>query len=314
MAPLLAHLDQDADGDLSATEISQAADSLKRADFNGDDVVEVSELRRATSRPPTSTRAAGHSLVALLDANTDWDSLAANLTRVYGGQLTGASDVQIRSLCSEPADVTLRVDFASATNEGKQTSQLSVLSVGPELSENADAIVATNDVISFDVGGDFIEYSAAQTDGANNIDAGASQLAIGAVVDGNPLERLLDRDQDGRFTLRERQELGGLLAALDGNQDGQVVSDEIPTPIRLAITTGPHVHQLLATPTGSARTIAPRDAAPPPPDWFVSMDKNSDRDLSRNEFLGTTEQFRQFDTDTDGLLSVSEALKLSGGQ
>jgi hypothetical protein len=44
------------------------------------------------------------------------------------------------------------------------------------------------------------------------------------------------------------------------------------------------------------------------------MDKNSDRDLSRNEFLGTTEQFRQFDTDTDGLLSVAEALKLDSGQ
>jgi hypothetical protein len=44
------------------------------------------------------------------------------------------------------------------------------------------------------------------------------------------------------------------------------------------------------------------------------MDKNSDRDLSRNEFLGTTEQFRQFDTDADGLLSVAEAVKLSGGQ
>ena len=77
---------------------------------------------------------------------------------------------------------------------------------------------------------------------------------------------------------------------------------------------GPRVHQLLAAPTGSARTIAPRDAAPTAPGWFLSMDKNSDRDLSRNEFLGNTEQFRQFDTDGDGLLSVAEALKLTGGQ
>jgi hypothetical protein len=44
------------------------------------------------------------------------------------------------------------------------------------------------------------------------------------------------------------------------------------------------------------------------------MDKNSDRDLSREEFLGTSEQFRQFDADSDGLLSVAEALKLNGGQ
>ena len=52
----------------------------------------------------------------------------------------------------------------------------------------------------------------------------------------------------------------------------------------------------------------------PLPDWFASMDKNHDRDLSRGEFLGTTEQFRQFDTDGDGLLSVAEAAKLNNGQ
>ena len=105
-----------------------------------------------------------------------------------------------------------------------------------------------------------------------------------------------------------------LLAALDRNEDGQVGSDEIPVPIRLAVTLGPQVHQLLQAPTGAVRTIAPRDAATAPPDWFLSMDKNKDRDLSRGEFLGTTEQFRQFDADGDGLLSAKEALKLSAGQ
>ena len=44
------------------------------------------------------------------------------------------------------------------------------------------------------------------------------------------------------------------------------------------------------------------------------MDKNSDSDLSRSEFLGTTEQFKQLDTNGDGLLSVAEALKLKTGK
>jgi hypothetical protein len=104
------------------------------------------------------------------------------------------------------------------------------------------------------------------------------------------------------------------MTQLDRNADESVSSDEIPTPIRLAVTLGPHVHELLATPTGSVRTVAPRDATAPPPDWFVSMDKNHDRDLSRGEFLGTTEQFRQFDADGDGLLSVMEATKLNNGR
>jgi hypothetical protein len=208
----------------------------------------------------------------------------------------------------------LRLDFFSAKGDEDLASELSVIALGPELAKIKDSVVATSDVISVDIGGHFVEFSAAQTSTVDIADVAASQLAIGAVIDGNPLERLLDRDQDGRFTQRERQEVAGLLAALDRNQDGQLASGEIPTPIRLAVTLGPRVHELLATPTGSARTIAPRDAAPAPPDWFTSMDKNSDRDLSREEFLGTTEQFRQFDADSDGLLSVVEALKLNGGQ
>jgi hypothetical protein len=312
LAPLLAHLDQDADGGMSADEISLAQDTLNRADMNGDDVVEVTELRRATTRPPVSTRPTGHSLIVPLDANTDWDVLASDVARIYGREPSPSGE-QMRTLCSEAADVTLRVDFGATKDGEKQSHELSVISLGPGLKEIKEAVVATDDAISLDVGGDFIELSAAQAQSSDNADTSASQLAIGAVVDGNPLERLLDRDQDGRFTLRERQELGGLLAALDDNQDGHVAADEIPTPIRLAVTLGPRVHQLLAAPAGSARIIAPRDAAPSAPGWFDSMDKNSDRDLSRNEFLGTTEQFRQFDTDGDGLLSVAEALKLNGG-
>jgi hypothetical protein len=313
LAPLLAYLDQNADGGLSANEIAQVQDTLKRADMNGDDVVEVAELRRATAHQPVSSGATGHPLIVPLDANTDWDALASDIARIYRRDQSFNGE-EMRSLCSQAADVTLRIDFGAAKDGEKQSHALSVLSLGPELNEKTEAVVAANDVISVDVEGDFIELSAAQAQASDNTDASASQLAIGAVIDGNPLERLLDRDQDGRFTLRERQELAGLLAALDDNQDGQVAGEEIPTPIRLAVTVGPRVHQLLAAPTVSARTIAPRDSAPTAPGWFLSMDKNSDRDLSRNEFLGTTEQFRQFDTDTDGLLSVAEAVKLSGSQ
>ena len=37
------------------------------------------------------------------------------------------------------------------------------------------------------------------------------------------------------------------------------------------------------------------------------MDRNRDGDVSRKEFLGTDEQFRQIDVDGDGLISVEEA-------
>jgi hypothetical protein len=334
LAPLLAYLDQDANGELSANEIAQAGNLMKRADADGNDVVDVSELRRQSDRAAMITRHSGHSLVVMLDANTDWDSLATTVLRVYGnpdasgGAPSGPSlqdriargepglnGSQLEELCSVVADVTWRVDFTTASTKEKQFDAVSLLSTASTLASGGEAAaVATTDAISLAIDGDFVELSASQQAAGHANDASASQVAIGAVIDGNPLERILDHDQDGRFTLREREALGGLLAAIDSNRDGEVSAEEIPVPIRLSVTLGPQVHQLLAAPTGSARATAPHATSPTPPDWFVSMDKNGDRDLARGEFLGTTEQFRQFDADGDGLLSIAEALKLNTTQ
>jgi hypothetical protein len=190
---------------------------------------------------------------------------------------------------------------------------MSAFSVSEGIAAAKDAVVATSDVISIDLDGDYLEFSAAQANQETTKDISGSQLAIGAAIDGNPLLRLLDGDQDGRLTLRERQQLGGLLAALDRDADEQISASEVPMPIRLAVTLGPRVHELLARPTGAARMIATREVSQAP-DWFASMDKNKDGDLSRGEFLGTTEQFRQFDENGDQLLGVAEALKLNPGE
>jgi Ca2+-binding EF-hand superfamily protein len=114
------------------------------------------------------------------------------------------------------------------------------------------------------------------------------------------------------LTLRERQQLPALLASLDRDGDGTVAAAELPIPIRFAVTRGPNVHRLLAKPSTTTRGLASPTAAELP-DWFLAMDANRDRDLSRSEFLGTAEQFGQFDADSDGLLSVNEALKMMPG-
>jgi hypothetical protein len=329
VAMLEALVDVDGDGVLSAQEISESDEILSRADFDANKVVEVSEMRRANRREPRIPFKMGNSLVVILDSNTDWDALAATVANVYG-QTTNASTSAattasikermargdasmtadaLRSLLEEPADVSLRVDFGGAD----AASGVSVVAAGPELMSQKNGVTATENVITVDLGSDYLEISAAGIAGNPGSAASESQIAVGAVIDGNPLLRVLDHDQDQRLTQRERQELKSLLASLDRDSDGTIATSEMPVPIRLAFTLGPHVHQLLAAPAGAARPIAP-SSEPAPPDWFASMDKNSDRDLSREEFLGTSGQFKQADADGDGLLNVAEALKLEGGK
>ena len=88
----------------------------------------------------------------------------------------------------------------------------------------------------------------------------------------------------------------------------------MPMPIRLAVTLGPHVHELLAEPTGAARPIAPQQRRRRRRIGSPAWTRTTTAICRADEFLGTTEQFRQFDADGDGLLSVAEALKLGGGK
>jgi Ca2+-binding EF-hand superfamily protein len=217
----------------------------------------------------------------------------------------------IADLQSRPADITLQVKLGTSD---KSAAGVSILSLGPDLLKANNATSATTNVATVDLGGDYVEFSAALGAAAPETDSAATQIAIGAAFDGNPLLRLLDHDNDGRLMRRERQEISGLFASLDRDGDGAVTSNEVPVPIRFAVTLGPHVHELLATPVPAARAMTTHTQSPTAPAWFKSMDKNGDGDLSRSEFLGTTEQFKQLDTNGDGLLSVSEALKLKTGK
>jgi EF hand domain-containing protein len=304
LSPLETCLDQNGDGAFSREEIAQAEATLKRADVDSNDVVDLNEIRRTIDHPAFASAVGGYPLVVVLDASTDVLRLESLMANIYKAKSTASS------LQSQPADITLQVNLG---NSDQKTPGISVLSLSPELSKATNAASGTENVATVELDGDYVEFSAAQGT-AQETDSAATQVAIGAAIDGNPLLRLLDHDNDGRLTRRERQEIGGLFASLDRNGDGTVSTDEVPVPIRLAITLGPHVHELLASPTPAARAAVSRSTAPTAPGWFTSMDKNSDGDLSRGEFLGTTEQFKQLDTNGDGLLSVAEALKLKTGK
>jgi Ca2+-binding EF-hand superfamily protein len=128
---------------------------------------------------------------------------------------------------------------------------------------------------------------------------------------GNGLFDLIDRDHDGRLSVRELRGAAAVLLALDKDGDGQVSRAEIPRRFEMRVRQGPansgdDFAFVVAVAKGGVYSNPAVDNRRGPL-WFRKMDTNRDGDLSRREFLGSDEDFKRIDTDGDGLISVEEA-------
>lgn len=275
VAPLLALIDSDQDRELSSNEMTTCEERLQYADIDEDGLVTLAEVTR---RSPTITKT-GHThgpLLRLVD----------------------------KSIETEP-DLSMRVDFSKDTQTPGMVSLFNSAS-------GTMTVTARDQMLSVDYGSTYLEIVAVETgkQSEQEVTDSPEQVAVGAVVDGYPLWRLVDLDGDDRLTVREQRRLTGLLGDLDTDGDGALAETEIPIAIRLAVGRGPIIHDMLSTPTparGRAKP-QPRQTAP---EWFLSMDANRDGDLARQEFAGSGDQFKQLDKDGDGLLSIAEASGLN---
>src|SRR5205823_501092 len=112
-------------------------------------------------------------------------------------------------------------------------------------------------------------------------------------------------------SVREMRQAAKLLLQLDRDGDGCLALNEIPRRYQLGAQRGPvggdNLGGVFAISTGGFMGSAPQPQRKEGPLWFRKMDRNRDGDVSRREFLGTDEQFRQIDKDGDGLISAREA-------
>lgn len=347
-APLWNALDADGDDSLNEAEIGAASERLSQADVDENSIVELEEL--FSIKPGATTAPHGYPLVVILDSETNWRQLGSYLKAAYG---RGASKQQgpaasttptlltriasgdgfiqaseLEALLDEEADVRLRVSLAG--NEDKEQKGEEKVAKEEEgtkeeekvsgevalLTATSDDYVASDKKITWVYGAEYLEFSAGESNEKETSEPTATQISIGAAVDGYPLFRLVDRNGDRRLSPRECRSLKNVLAGLDLNGDGQIHQSEKPTAIRIALTRGPHAHEMLSEPTSSERAFAssgkgaptvPAKPAKDVPPWFTDMDRNRDGDVSRSEFLGTSEQFKQLDLDGDGLIGSQEA-------
>ena len=335
IAPVWNAIDQDDNGELSEDEYASAEQRLRSVDIDRDGVIDSTELRRVSAEAgKTSTwhkkrmvQTPRQLLVPIGDF-TDWDELYWDASEYYskdGKLIAGQSDAsqtliqrldtnennewdadETARLQQIESDLTLKVTLGAGD---ESETGLSVQQLAAHFGSPTNVLNATADAVTVDLAQCYLELSAAQP--AVNSKTHFDQIAIGAVMDGYPLMRLLDQNNDRRLSIRECKSIATCLDSLDDDQDGKLTEGELGLPVRMSVTLGPHVQTTLREPAPPAIPPFQSDeeqmAAPA---WFARMESNNDGDLSSDEFIGTREQLEELDQDSDGLLSVKEVQQI----
>jgi Ca2+-binding EF-hand superfamily protein len=324
-------VDADDDGHLSAAELQSGSDTLFSLDDNADGVVtseEVTSLReqlRLDSDQATIVDRAANPFAALyLEPDFDHDRLQYLLNDLYAPRqdlhpssfpalakefelLDENSDGdldqdELAKLLTTKPHLKLSIDFSRGDTPDKNKATLTIVDHIPAIELIAQPAA---DRIAVSLGATRLSFSAHDLllgqDPAQA--AVASQLKLMVHDQSDPLVEMLDSNADGRLGEREIATSAQRLMNFDANKNGQIDTNELPYSMVVAFLRGEQPGEQSFYRPQSARLLSTSDAR----SWFSHADFNGDGDVSRREFLGSSEQFSKLDSNADGFISAGEA-------
>ena len=307
------------DGKLSSAEFAIEPEAFAAADTNGDDALDIDELRKLLARPPVDLT---------LDVTLSPEASGRATARVEaGGALPKGA--QVRRLAAGDVEFAVGQVRLDVHVDDGNTAALAARHVVQQQFKAADAnkdgylegkemaainapqspLAGLSEIIDRD--GDGKVYLKELTAFADRqIESARSRLVMTTDDQGRAIFGIVDLDRDRQLGAREVMRTVERVMSWDGNGDGRVSADEIPYHFQVTIArsglpglTGEGVG------TFAARSMAATSGAgrADGPDWFQKMDRNHDGDISRREFLGPRDQFDRLDRDNDGLIDADEA-------
>jgi Ca2+-binding EF-hand superfamily protein len=313
------------DNKLSPSEFAIDSETFEHFDTNRDDALEVSELRKLITSPPTD-------ITLDVELPPDPSGQATVNVRKDDGSLSKGTEV--RRLAERDVEFAIgqvRLDIHiddgnTATEEARRVAQ----QLFKAADANKDGYLETKEqprltgarspfaglLALIDRDGDgkiylkeLIDFTDRQTKLAR------SRLIVTTADQGRAIFGILDLDRDQRLGCREVMRALDRVISWDSDHNDRVSPDEIPYHFQVSISRSGLIGLIGqgAVVTAVPRSMAADRAVGPVvgPDWFQKMDRNHDGDISRREFLGARAQFDRLDRDQDGLIDAEEALAAS---
>jgi hypothetical protein len=290
-------MDSDSDAMLRKSEWEGLANRIRRLDSNRDRIVTLAELdehlKRNSRRHQSSAPHLDWGLAWDMDADSKTTEICEAVEINVQVRSPGVID-QVASTVDQFLNTKVAKTIGSQVSVRTKTNSVSAIPGGVLTKITNDSTIPS------------IQLTIHGYVNKNLTRVSSCQFSIAAKVDRNPIWNVIDTNGDGRLVEVEQRNAANRIAQLDLNQDAMVSPLEWPLTYHLVICQGNDAAEQLKTLTPRVHNIETETSAAPIPDWFTGMDSNQDGSLNRGEFLGSTNQFNNYDKNHDGLLTPSE--------